>query len=58
MKLLGYTKVAHRYLMNGQPKNCANPQCREPLRGEVYRVGEQYFCGEICIEATPQRKYQ
>lgn len=59
MKLLtGPTRIHHRYLVNGMPRNCANPQCREPLHGEILRVGDQYFCCELCYEATPKRAFQ
>jgi hypothetical protein len=54
MKFLGDHRpkpVHHRYLMNGMPRNCA--YCREPLQGEVWRHGEQYFCTELCIENAP-----
>lgn len=51
MKLLSDQRVHHRYLMNGQPRNCA--YCREPLQGEIFRHGDQYFCNELCLEAAP-----
>lgn len=52
MKLLAPpTAIHHRYLMNGQPRNCA--YCREPLQGNVYRHGDQYFCNELCLENAP-----
>jgi hypothetical protein len=40
---------ASRYVLNGSPRDCAF--CREPLRGEAYRRGEQYFCNELCGDA-------
>lgn len=50
MKLLTHQKpkvIHHRYLMNGKPQNCAF--CNEPLKGEIWRKGEQYFCNTTCI---------
>lgn len=40
---------ASRYLLNGSPQSCAF--CREPLRGEAHRRGDQYFCNELCADA-------
>jgi hypothetical protein len=54
MKLLSDQRPApphHRYVMNGQPLNCA--YCRELLRGENFRSGDQYYCTELCIGAGP-----
>jgi len=50
MKLLP-ASTHNRYLMNGSPRNCA--YCREPLQGNVFRHGDQYFCNELCVEAAP-----
>lgn len=43
-------RIRSRYLMNGGPKSCAF--CREPLTGEIVRVGEQYFCNEVCAHRS------
>jgi hypothetical protein len=34
---------------NGGPRVCA--YCREPLRNEALRIGERYFCNELCADA-------
>jgi hypothetical protein len=57
MKLLADQRTAtvhHKYLVNGQPKNCA--YCREPLQGEILRVGQNYFCNELCADSAPATK--
>lgn len=54
MKLLTHQKpeaVHHKWLVNGKPLNCA--YCREPLRGEIFRSGDQYYCTELCVGAGP-----
>jgi hypothetical protein len=40
---------ASRYILNGSPRVCAF--CREPLRTEAHRRGDQYFCNELCTDA-------
>ena len=41
-----------RYIMNGSPRCCAF--CREPLHDEVQRRGDQYFCNELCADASSE----
>ena len=41
-----------RYIMNGSPRACAF--CREPLRNEVLRRGDRYFCNELCADACTE----
>lgn len=55
MKLLTHQKptiIHHKYLVNGMPQNCAS--CREPLQGEIRRVGNDYFCNELCVDAAAE----
>ncbi|MBV8790538.1 MAG: hypothetical protein JO237_00640 [Pseudolabrys sp.] len=47
---------ASRYILNGSPRVCAF--CREPLRDEAHRRGEQYFCNELCADACVEPKMQ
>jgi hypothetical protein len=44
-----------RYVLNGSPRGCAF--CREPLREEAHRRGEQYFCNELCADACIEPRY-